>query len=265
MSLAIYPSFLATSGWGLTFTVTRTPNFSTTKQDAPNGFQVRVQNYQQPKYGWILIYDYLSASNTAYKAAPSPFQNYAVMQNLLGFFNAHLGSGVTFLYPDPNFYSVGPGITGVSTPNPLAELQVVVDGSGNSYSPLQIHYGGTSGTDQSAGFYEDVFDLQPAGGLDHSALSIYDNGTLKTFGTDYVLAGPGLAVPGASFLGLYVAFTYTPTGPITATFSFYYPVIFDMDALDIEQFSAFLHTIGGSQAKNGSGQLKLISAFPASV
>jgi hypothetical protein len=263
MSLAIYPAFLSASGWGLTYTVTRTPNWSTTKQDAPNGLQVRIENYQQPKYGWLLLYDYLSDSNTAYKAPPSPFQNYTVMQGILGFFNARLGSGASFLYNDPNWNTVGPALISAA-PNTFAELQVVTDGT-NYFSPVQIHYAGASGTDSTYGFWEDITDLQPAGGADHSALSVYDNGTLKTYGTDYVLAGPGLSVPGAAFMGLYLAFTYTPTGPITVSFSYYYRVTFDMDALDIEQFSAFLHTIGGSQAKNGSGQLKLMSAFPPSV
>lgn len=263
MSLAIYPAFLSVSGRGLTFTVLRTPEMSTTLQNAPSGNQVRIVNWQQFKMHWTLIYDYLRNDST--NLPPSPFNTYTDVQQLMGFFATHYASGISFLFNDSTLNSIGPGITAPLTPNPFAQLQVVNDGSGHYFAPVQLHIGGKTGTDQAYGFYVDVTDMQPNGGADHSAISVYDNGTLLTYGTDYTLAGPGLAVPGASFQGLYIAFTGTPTGPVTITCNFYWRVIFETDQLDFEQFMQLLYTIGGSGAKNGSGQVKLVSAFPPST
>jgi len=252
MSLAIYPGFLSVSGRGLTYTVLRSPQMSTLVQDAPNGLEVRIQQYQQPKYNWSLTYDYIK--NNPSDPPPSPFNNTTDMQALLGFFNSHYGMGASFLFNDSNFNAVT-----------LGQLQVINDGSGHFYSPVQIHLGGKTATDQVYGFYEDITDLQPLGGADHSGLSIFDNGVLQPYGSAYTLAGPGLSIPGASFMGLYVNWTGTPSGPVTATFTYYYHVRFDMDDLGMEQFMALLWTIGGSGAKKGSGEVKLKTAWPASV
>jgi hypothetical protein len=262
MSLAIYPGFLSATGRGLTFTLMRTPEMSTTVQDAPNGLQVRIQNWQNPKLHWTLIYDYLRSDPS--NLPPPPFNTYTDFQQLLGFFNGHYGMGASFLFNDSTLNSIGPGAPG-GVPNTYAELQLVNDGAGTYFAPIQIHVGGQSGTDQTYGFFWDVTDLQPSGGADHSALSVYANGSLLTYGTDFVLAGPGLAVPGASFQGLYLAFTSMPTAPITITCNFYWRVIFETDQIDFEQFLALMYTIGGSGAKNGSGQVKFVTAWPPSV
>jgi hypothetical protein len=264
MSLDLYPVFLSTPGWGLTFTVMRTPEFSTTLQDAPNGFQVRIENWQAPKWHWQLLYDYLADNNAIYNAPPSPFNNTTAFREMLGFFIAKLGSGQSFLFYDTIFNSIGPGLISAA-PNPLAQLQLVNDGAGNYYSPIQFHIGGQSGTDQSYGSYVDVTDLQPNGGADHSALSVYANGSLLTYGSQYTLNGPGLTIPGGSWPGLYLSFVGTPTGPITVTCSFYFRVMFEMDSLDIEQFLGFVHTIGGSGSKSGAGYVKLMTAWPPAV
>jgi hypothetical protein len=262
MSLAIYPGFLSVSGRGLTFTLMRTPEMSTTMQDAPSGDQVRIINWQNPKLHWTLIYDY--QWNDPNNLPPSPFNTYTDFQQLLGFFNGHYGMGSSFLFNDSTMNSIGPG-TISGSPNTYAELQLVNDGAGNYYAPVQLHIGGKSGTDQAYGFYWDITDLQPSGGADHSALHVYANGSLLTYGTDFTLNGPGLAIPGAAFQGLYIAFTSEPTGPITITCNFLWHVVFETDQIDFEQFMSLLYTIGGSGAKNGSGQVKFVTAWPPSV
>ncbi len=132
--------------------------------------------------------------------------------------------------------------------NLAAQLQVVTDGEGNYYSPIQRYVGGQ--------FFEDVTDL-------NGAISVYANGVLKALGTDYTIGGPGLAIPGSSFLGMYIQWNSPPTAPVTAQFNYYFRVRFETDQQDFEQFMDELYTIGGSESKNGSGTLKLVTARPA--
>jgi hypothetical protein len=79
------------------------------------------------------------------------------------------------------------------TPNTLAQLALVNDGVGNYYSPLQRNMGGL--------FAEDVTDLDTS----VQPLVVYAAGSLKASGTDYTVGGPGLAIPGHSYVGIYIA------------------------------------------------------------
>ena len=82
---------------------------------------------------------------------------------------------------------------GSGYPNELAELQVVTDGT-NWYSPVQRSWGGL--------FYEDVTDL-------NGAINVYANGALQSGGGgSYTLGGPGLAISGYSFNGLYLQWVH---------------------------------------------------------
>jgi hypothetical protein len=85
-----------------------------------------------------------------------------------------------------------------------AVLQVVNDGAGNYYSPVQRNMGGQ--------FYEDITDLNPA-----STITVYAGGTNAS--GSYTLGGPGLAIPGYSFLGLYLAWN-APAGGWAATHAY---------------------------------------------
>lgn len=125
-------------------------------------------------------------------------------------------------------------------------LQLVNNGS-TYYTPLQNYYGGQ--------FYEDVTDLNTS----VYPLRIWANAVLQTGGgTNYTLSTtPGLTGPGFAFQGLYITWVGTPTPPITGSFNFYWRVRFGNDKQDYEQFMQFIHTIGGSKMKNGSGMLKL--------
>jgi hypothetical protein len=127
------------------------------------------------------------------------------------------------------------------------------------YSPIQRTLNGV--------FYEDITDL-------NGAITVYANGVLKALTTDYVVLGPGLALPTASYMGLYLKWATEPTGPITAQFNYYFRVRFEGDTLDFEKFLSTgtanvpsgqgggYWTIGGSESQNGSGQLKLCTARP---
>jgi hypothetical protein len=105
-------------------------------------------------------------------------------------------------------------------------------------------------------FLEDVTDLVP------NTLQVFTNGSPQIANVNYQLLGPGLAVPGASYMGLYLKWLTTPATPVTATFQFYFRVNFEGDTQDFEQWAFGLWTIGGSKSKNGSGYLKLMSSRP---
>lgn len=207
----------------------------------------------------------------------------------------------------------------------FAGLPLVTDGLGNWFSPIQRTLNGI--------FFEDVTDL-------NGSIAVYQNGTLASEGIsagNYQIAGPGLALPTASYMGLYLAWvlgipawqashTYaanaeildpaghiqkttaggtsgatipffddgggtttdntvtwadqgynpSPGEPVTAQFNFYFRVRFDSDSQDFEKFlgtgsqtaatiagqGGGIYTIGGSEAQNGSGTLKLTTARP---
>lgn len=207
----------------------------------------------------------------------------------------------------------------------LAGLSLVTDGLGNWFSPIQRTLNGV--------FYEDITDL-------NGSIAVYLNGALQNPGSpdfSYTIAGPGLATPTQSYMGMYIAWptnfttwiashayatnaeiidaaghiqkattggtsgttipafsdsgstttdntvTWTdqgynpsPSGPVTVQFDFYFRVRFDSDSQDFEKFCGTgsqaaaviegqgggLWTIGGSEAQNGSGTLKLTTARP---
>ncbi len=130
-------------------------------------------------------------------------------------------------------------------PNPYAQLQLIGPVGGVYYSPIQRNMGGL--------FYEDITDL-------NGSIAVYANGVLKATPGDYVIVGPGLSIPGYSWMGKVIQWVGTPTGPITANFNFYFRVYFKSDKQDFEKFMQYLWTIGGSGAKGGQGNIEFESS-----
>jgi hypothetical protein len=240
MSDQVYPADIR----GLKWNSIKAPSFNTLIQTAPNRFETRILQSQNPIWNWTLTYDYLytTAGTGQYNNALLSGRTYPDWQLLIGFFMARQGQFDDFLYLDPNDYVVGPALISAA-PNPQAELDVVTDGT-TFYSPIQRNMGGQ--------FKEDITDLVPA------TLSVYANGVLQTLTTDYTVEGPGLAVPGASYGGKYLKWTAEPAGPVSVQFQFYFRVRFATDKQDFENFLQNLMTIGG----HGGGQLELISCRP---
>ena len=239
--MKIYPTLP-----GLTYPVLRSAEFDTLVQASPNKYEVDLPQMVNPLWHWELVYDFLR--DFAYGSF-----TVSELRTLLDFFLYHSGRATPFLYLDPDDNAVGPAMNG-STPNPLAQLQVVNDGAGNYYSPLQRTLGGL--------FFEDITDLNTDTTAGGSALAVYANGTLQP-GTAYTIGGPGLAVPGASFMGLYLAWgTTAPATPVTAQFNFYFRARFESDSQDVEKFVHQFWTIGGSEAQRGTGTIKITQARP---
>jgi Conserved hypothetical protein 2217 (DUF2460) len=150
--------------------------------------------------------------------------------------------GGTLIWTDQGVFPLG-------FPNAPSPLLLLTDSAGIFYSPLQRTMGGL--------FAEDITDLVPG------TLNVYANGVLQTSG--YSVLGPGLALPGVSFGGLYLQWLVVPATPVTATFQFYFRVCFEQDTQDFERTMQGLWTIGGSMSKNGSGYLKLETSRPPGV
>lgn len=245
MALKIYPTLP-----GLTFPVQKTAEFNTLIASAPNRYENRQPQTVNPNWSWLLIYDFL-------RDFASPGFSVTELRTLLDFFLYQGGQAGEFLLLDPDDNYVGPAMNGSSPNAPLAQLAVVNDGAGNYYSPLQRTFGGL--------FYEDITDLNTDTGAGGSALGVWVNGVQVGSGgysgPTFTVQGPGLAVSGASYMGLYLAWSGAPTPPVTAQFNFYFRARFESDAQDMEKFVNQFWTIGGSEARN-SGQIKLVQARP---
>lgn len=236
MTLAIYPSFP-----GLTWSIPKYPEFNTIVQDSPNLMDTRISLARNPRWHWELTYEVLRQNAT-----------YSEYTSLQGFLLSLQGQGGDFLYPDPSDSSVGPAVTTGVTPNPNAELQVVTDGT-NYFSPIQRDLGG---------FFEDISDL-------NGSIAVYVAGVLATVGTSagqYQVQGPGLAVSGSSFLGMYLAWggAVAPSGIVSAQFNFYHRCRMEEDETQFEQFLSSMWTVGGAESKS-SGALKFCTSRIAQV
>lgn len=254
MSLPVFPDLP-----GLTFTSVKTSTFNTLVDPSPGGHEVRLSQVINPIWEWTLVYDFLRDFEWGNFTSPSE------LRAMMGFFNGRKGRGESFLFQDPDDYSVGPGLVS-SAPNiPMAQLPLINGGDTKYYSPIQRTLDGIT--------YEDITDLNPQNG---SGLQLWADGSPIAFN----LHGPGGAIAGHSFAGMYVDYGggNVPTPPITASFNFYFRVRFDSDEQDFEKFLGVgnavsllppagqgggFWTIGGSESQNGQGTLKLRTARPA--
>lgn len=179
MSLRIYPSLP-----GLTFTSVKTSKFNDLSESSPNGYEVILPQTVNPLWEWTLLYDFLRDFEAG------SFDAVSELRTLMGFFNWAKSTACPFLLTDPDDNYVGPAMVGGEPNAPLAQLALVSDGVGNYYSPVQRTLDGV--------FYEDITDL-------NGSIVVYLNGTLATAGTganEYTLEGPGVAIPGASWMGM---------------------------------------------------------------
>lgn len=244
MSNTVYPSYVR----GLGFTVFKEAEWSTVHQAAPGGQETRIAQYQNPMWHYELIYNYLKdISNDL----PPGGIGYTDLASLIGFFNARQGDFDDFLFDDPDDDFVGPGVLTGGAPNPAAQLPLVTDGT-TYYSPIQRILGG-----QAA---EDVTDLIPSNAV--GSITVWSNGSIIPNAGNWTIGGPGLAIAGSSYGGLYVQWDAMPTAPITAQFSYYHRLRFDGSTVDFEKFLYQVWTMGGPAMKNGTGYLKLVTSRP---
>lgn len=231
---------------GLTWTIARTPEFNTIVQTSPSFVETAIIQAQNPRRRWELKYDYIKDYDV--QSALTPYTDFATLE---AFFLSHYGQGVNFLFQDiwtPDYYQY-PALSAPATPNLACQLQLVQDANTSIwYSPVQLKRGGT--------WYEDVDWVNTT----DRSLYLYDNGVSVPIGppsgSNAQLLGPGLAISGYSFAGMYFKWHYTPTGPITAQFHYNWRVKFDEDQQSFEKFMNALWTAGD----RGGASIKLRSA-----
>jgi uncharacterized protein (TIGR02217 family) len=109
MSNAIFPTLP-----GLTWNITRQPEFSTKIQKAVSGRETRIASWNAPMYLFGLTYEFIRDQ----AGTQSPASPYDELRTLVGFFNSRMGSFQSFLYLDPTdnsitgqAFGVGDGVT----------------------------------------------------------------------------------------------------------------------------------------------------------
>lgn len=230
MGNAVFPAKVR----GLDFTVGKTAELSTIVQQGPSKVETLIAQMYNPLWHYSLVYNYLrdDPDNIAVGLTDTD------LRTMLGFYLQRSGAGDDFLFDDIDDNSVED-----------QELTVVTDGS-FFYSPIQRNMGG---------FLEDITDLNSV-----IPLVVKANGVTKTLTTHYTVEGPGLAISGYSYRGLYIKWVAgspltAPADPVTATFGFYQRVRFEEDKLSFDRFWKKAWTIGGGNAR-GSSELRLVSS-----
>lgn len=210
MSTVVFPS-LTGQGWS----VTRTEIWQTRKQQAISGKRTQIADWSVPLHQWELTFEFLRQAGSNMQASNFMGQTFAEFAQLSAFFNLRSGGFDSFLYQDPDDFSVtgqglGTTVTGQT-------VYPIVRSFGGFFEPiLAPNTGGTinvklNGTTQSPSSY-----------------------TINTWGTSDLVNGPGQIVFGSA-----------PTGGETLTIdmTYYFPVSFDDDKMSFEKFMAALYAL----------------------
>lgn len=186
MGNAVFPSLP-----GLMWDVTRTPIWSTTAKSAVSQRNYRRANASYPLYRYKLSFEFLRETT-----------GFSELSTLVGFFNTCNGAFDSFLWQDPDDYTVTAQAIGVG------------DGANKLFQLVRTF----------GAYVEPVFDV-------NSAPLIYDNGSLKTLTTDYTISATGL-----------VTFVTAPVAGhvITYTGTYYRRCHFVEDAAEFSQFMSKL-------------------------
>ena len=187
MSTSVLPTLI-----GLAYPVTRSTVWDTNTQEVISGKETRIAYQTYPRYKWEATYNVLRSASA-----------YTEFQNLLGFYNARQGGFDTFLYQDPDDYTVS------------SQSIATGDGSTTAFQLLRT----------LGGFSEPILAPNTGG-----TINIYLAGVKQT--TGYTVSGWGTTTPGV------VTFTSAPGSgvAITADFAYYWPCRFDQDNVAFELF-----------------------------
>jgi hypothetical protein len=200
MSNAIFPNTLK----GLSWDVEISDEFDTIVYPAPNAYDTRLAKLQDPLLRFKLSYEVLRDNRGGIDE----------LNTIRAFFRARQGGFDSFLLYLPDL-----------TQNPLdgsvTDQALTVDG--NKYAPFVHTKGGNK---------ETIYEIK-------TLTNVKDNG-VTVAGGNYTTLGPSptTVYGGTSYAGkvLKFAVAYTPTLPVTSTFSYYYRVRFAKDAADYNAF-----------------------------
>lgn len=185
---------------GLTYPVKRTALWNNLHQVSATGKDNPVQLYSYPRWRWEIPFSVLNAKTGAFQALPA-----SQFQYLAGFYNSVGGSARSWLWNDPDDFTVTDQSFG--TGNGVTTAFALVRTMG--------------------GFVEPVYSL-------NGAPTIKKNGVVQTVGVDYTVGTSGL-----------ITFTVAPAAAaaLTWTGSFYWVVRFDDDNLDFTNFARQLYEV----------------------
>lgn len=194
VSTELFPGSLGspTALPGLAFVIHKRPRFSTAVYPGSSGVSVRRAMMQYPIWEFELTFEFLRDNDAI---------NSNEYRTLCGFFLSRQGGFDTFLLKDPDDYQVTGGSLGTG------------DGTTTQF-PFLRSFGG----------FEELVGQVDNGNPIH----IYDNGVLKTLGTDYTIALPNQLI-----------FTVAPAAghAITADFQFFFNCRFQEDVADFDKFA----------------------------
>ena len=197
---------------GLTWDVKLAPEFFGEEQKsvAP-GYDTELSYGPDPLYHFECNFDVLRES--------AGFNERRTIQN---FFESRQGRSKSFLVSLPTL-----------TQNPddgvIAGQALTVDA--NNYAPLIIARPYTP---------ETVYEVAGVNGNPGTAPVIKVGGVVKTAGVDYNIIWGGVATSSTSYPGLVVQFLSTPSGAVTADFTWYYRVKFEQTKQEMNTFAWLL-------------------------
>lgn len=191
---------------GLTWPVVRTPIWQTRTQNSVSGKKLNLADWSYPKRRWVQTYNFLRG------AGPT----YSEQQTLEGFFNTMFGSFGSFLYADPRDASVTGSTIGTG------------DSTDRTFQLSRV-YGSTL-----FGFSEPIFAP--------TAITKMVVGATTLSSTQY-----GFGLWGSSAPGIVTFSTFAPStgAAVVASFAFSWPVSFDSDSMDFEEFVKQIWQLSG--------------------
>ena len=198
MSNAVFPPPSAPGVVRLAWSNVRTPMFRTAIAEATSGLEAAAARWIFPRWRWLLTYHAIGEAGHELGDQLRP---------IVGHFLTHAGRGDTFLFQDPEDFSLANQATYPATGN----------GTTKHFQILR-NYGG---------FIEPIFEVKSG------TLVVKVNGVTQTAGVDYTES------EGLVQFGLPLANGVA----VTASCQFYFRVRFAEDAADFENFTYRLHAL----------------------
>lgn len=209
MSTAVFPSALARN---VSYPAKRTTQFKTRKFESISGKETVVSDQTIPRYVWELPMQLLRQGSIA------PFGPWTEQAVLQGFIEQMLGGYDTWLFADKYDSAV--------TAQPIQNTVTLLTNGDGATLTYQLQR--TRG-----GFTMPI--LAP-----NAVATVYVNSSPVSAST-YTVSGWGSSTPGLVTFGA----GHAPGSgvPVTADFTYYFPVRFLMDAQDFDQFMSGLYEV----------------------
>lgn len=187
MSQQVFPSLP-----GITWNITRAPKFATKLQQAVGGQTIAAAFQPYPIWRWTLEFEFLRT-----------YGAFAEWDTLAGFFNGLLGGWDTFLYHDPEDFTV------------TAQQIGVGDGADTTFQ-LGRTLGGY--------LFEPIYNTDTT----NQTVKVYKNGVLQTLGVDYTISATAL-----------VTFTVAPGVGVSVTWTgdYYWRCRMETDSTEFGMFA----------------------------